>query len=432
MASGKRPPALGQRLKPEPQVGGVERPRIVPAGDIRIKAVAVSGFSGLRLVAQDALHGTFNPAHRGVSLSRKNFPAFGCLQEFRGLFAEQALCLSFQARLVLRVNRIHKLRAGIPGHHVHVHAFPLPVQCDRIAHAEDVVLHRKERHMRFHIFLIAALQLHRVQGPRFLQGLHAQVIKKVLAFLFRVPQQFRPADFPAEIRIKDHCAHHNGVAEQSGVVRACHLGHHASAAGGLAGNGNLFRVSAEGCDVPLHPAQSGLLVQVAEIGRGVRLLRGNFRMRQESQRANPVVNRHNHDSAPGDPLPVKLHLRRISALQPAAEEPYQHRLLLIRALRVGPHIQVQAVLTHRNLRVHMPFPAVDVRPESGNPLHGNRRKAVAFLHTVPVFAGLRCTPAVPADRRCGKGDSLECCNPRICRFNSAHPSVFCFHLSQHS
>ena len=285
--------------------------------------------------------------------------------------------------------------------------------------------------MRLHVFLIAALQFHRVHGSRFLQVFDAEESKKLLSFLLRIRQEFRPADFPSPVRIKDHGTHDNGTRKQSPVGRTGQLGQDAAAAGRLSRDGNPAGVAAEGGDIPLHPAQPGLLVQVPEVGRCVRLFPGDLRMCQKSQCANPVIHRYHHDTAPGNPLPVKFHLRRIAALQTAAEEPDQDRLLLIRFFRVGPDVQIQAVFSHGNIRIHVPFPAVYIVSQARNPLHGNRGKPVAVSDACPAFTGLRRPPAVFPYRGRGKRNSLKRCNPRIRCFNAPDPSILRFDLSQH-
>ena len=285
--------------------------------------------------------------------------------------------------------------------------------------------------MAFHIFLIAALQGHRVHGTGFLQGLHTQELKEVQALLFRLLQQFRTAHLPAEIRIEDHGAHHHCAGEEAFIRPAGQLGHNASAAGGLSGNGHLLRITAEGRDIPLHPAKSRLLVQVAEIGRSVRLFPADLRMGQETQGADPVIDRDHHDPAPRDAFPVKLHFRRITALEAAAEEPDQHGHLLSGLFCLCPDVKVEAVFSHRDFRIHMPLPAVDIISQARDPLHGDRRKAGAVPHARPVLTGLWCPPAVFSRGRRGKGNSLESRNARIRRFNAPYNTVFGSYLSQH-
>ena len=282
--------------------------------------------------------------------------------------------------------------------------------------------------MAFHVLLIASLQGDGVQLPGFLQRLDAQEGEEFLALLFRVLQFFRAADLAAHIGIEDHRAHDHRVPEQPLVVPAGQLAHHAAAAGALPGDGHLVRIAAECRDIPLHPSQARLLIQVAEVRRRFRLLPADLRMGQEAQRTDPVVHRDHHDAPAGDALPVKLHFRGVAALQPAAEEPDQYRHLFAGLFGLRPYVQIQAVLAHGDLRIHMPLPAVDVVAQPGDPLHRNRREAGAVPHAGPVLTGLRRPPAVPTRRRRGERDPLESRDPRIRRFDPAYHSVFRLYL----
>ena len=285
--------------------------------------------------------------------------------------------------------------------------------------------------MTFHVFFIAALQGHRVHGAGFLQALHLQEGKEILAFFLRLLQGLRAAHLPPEIGIKDHGAHDHRAGEQSLVGRAGQLAHDAAAAGGLAGNGHPARIPAESRDIALHPFQARLLVQVAEVGRSVRLFPADLRVGQEAQGADPVIDGDHHDAPAGNPLPVKFHFRGITALEAAAEEPDQNGHLLVRLLRLCPDVQVKAVLAHGDFRIHMPLPAVDVVSQARNPLHGNGRKTGAVPHARPAFTGLGRPPAVLTHRRRGKGNPLEGRDPRIRRFNTPNNAVLGSHLTQH-
>ena len=282
--------------------------------------------------------------------------------------------------------------------------------------------------MGFHVFFIASLEFYRVNGAGFFQRFYAEPREKVLALLFSILQRFRPADFPAQIGIEDHGAHDDRIPEQTFVRLAGHLGHDAAAAGGLSGDRYFFRIPAESGNVPLHPFQACLLIQVAEVGRRVRLLAADLRMGQEAQRSDAVIDR-NHNNTPScNTLPVKFHFRRITALEAAAEKPHKHRQLFACFFCVRPYIQIQAVLAHGNLRIHMPLPAVNIICQSRNPLHGDRRKAAAVADAHPVFAGLRRAPAVPARWRGSKRNALKRRNPWVCRLNAPHPAIFSLDL----
>ena len=319
----------------------------------------------------------------------------------------------------------------VPCHHRHVHALSLCVQHQGIPHAEAVVQHREHGRMLSGVLVVAVSDECGVQLPGLLQGLHPQEVEKGRPVTLRAVQLLRISDSPFPVGAADHGAHDDGFLEQALIVLTGHLTQHAAAACGLPRDGDIARIAAKGRDVARHPSQPRLLVQAAEIGRRLRLLRGEVRMGQIAEHIHPVIHGHHHDAPPGQALPVELHLRGIPALQPASEEPHQHRALLLRILRSGPHIQVQAVLVHVDLGIHMPFPAIDIGSKARNALHGNRRETICLSDALPVRRGLRGAPSVLPHRRGRKGNPLECRDPGVRRLDSAHHAVFCLCCSDH-
>ena len=122
---------------------------------------------------------------------------------------------------------------------------------------------------------------------------------------------------------------------------------------------------------------------------------------QEPERAEPVVERDDHD--------VAL-LRERGAVVPrcvtgseherAAVDPHHHRSLGVVA-RGRPHVEIEAVLAGDRFR-----PA-EHRVHRERALRALRRELGRVAHTVPRVLALRCHPAPRADRRRRVRDSLE-------------------------
>ena len=62
---------------------------------------------------------------------------------------------------------------------------------------------------------------------------------------------------------------------------------------GLAENGDILRIPAEGGDIALHPFHSGALIQQAEIGAGfIPSRRGELRVGEEAEHVHSIVDAH--------------------------------------------------------------------------------------------------------------------------------------------
>src|SRR5262249_20598026 len=115
------------------------------------------------------------------------------------------------------------------------------------------------------------------------------------------------------------------------------------AAGRLAADGHLRRVTAEPGDIPVYPGQRRLLVHQAVVAR-LPVRAGQRRVGEEPEDAQPVVDGH-HDDTGGVHDEAAVVLVRAAVGQPAAVDPEVHRQPGAgadsgRAL----HIEVQAVL----------------------------------------------------------------------------------------
>ncbi len=84
--------------------------------------------------------------------------------------------------------------------------------------------------------------------------------------------------------------------------------HHAGivAAGGLAEDGHVGRVAAELFDVLLYPLEGGDNVHQRVVARSaMRRFGGEFRMRQESEQAQAILDGHHDDAVAGEALAIE-------------------------------------------------------------------------------------------------------------------------------
>ena len=145
---------------------------------------------------------------------------------------------------------------------------------------------------------------------------------------------------------RERAALHDGPLEQPASAGRDQLGQHRQAAGRLARDGHVARVAAEPGDVALDPAQRRLLVhQPVVAGRAARP-GGQRRVREEAERAEPVVDRDDHRA-------VRRELGAVVVagavlLEAAAVDPHQDRAPAKAATRRGRvDVEVQAVLAER-------------------------------------------------------------------------------------
>ena len=335
---------------------------------------------------------------------------------------------SHQFLLGVRLRRNEELGGRAAHHHRAGQTLVLHKAQHVVTGAIHIILHRAE------VTVVLTHLLHQrfcIDGASLCQGFDAKEIKEARTFLLRLAQRRGAAKhLLLRIGIRGQAAFHNGLLEQSLILRRGELHHHAAAAGRLSADGDVFRVAAKGRDVALHPAGACLLVEVAEVCGRIRLLRGDIRVAQEAEGIQPVVDRHHHNAATRQPLAVKLHLGGMSHLQAAAEIPHIYRQIPGLGSSGSPYVQVQAILAHLYVRVDGPFSGVDVvHVKRRYILHGDGFEVEAVQHTVPVRAGLRGTPAVFAHGGRCKGNAFVGRDARVCRRKTANPAVFCFHLS---
>ena len=164
---------------------------------------------------------------------------------------------------------------------------------------------------------------------------------------------------------------------------------------------HVVRVAAELGDVGLHPLQGLDLVQGAPVAGGMlRILGRDLRMGEEAERAHAVVERDQDHVLGRELLAVELRLGAPAFAEAAAEDPHAHRQLLVRlAGRLGPYVQIQAVLAVRGLGAVSPLGGVAAGVVRG--LERRMAEGVARADAFPRHDRLRLLPAELAEWRGG-------------------------------
>ena len=202
-------------------------------------------------------------------------------------------------------------------------------------------------------------------------------------------------------------AHDHGLVEQALGQRRSAQELDAARSGALPENHHIVRIAAELGDIALDPLQDGDLVERAPVARGMLgILRREGGMGEEAERPHAVVERHEHDILAGPLLAVELRLAAPALAQAAAEDPHGHRQFLVHLPgRLGPDIQIEAILAVRSLVTVAPLGGVAAGIMGG--LESRMAEFVADAHPFPGHDGLRGTPAVLPDGRCGIRDAAE-------------------------
>jgi hypothetical protein len=184
---------------------------------------------------------------------------------------------------------------------------------------------------------------------------------------------------------------------------------HGHPAGGLAEDRDVVRVATEGRDVPAHPLQRRELVHQTVVRERTRtLLRGERRVREEAQMAQPVVEADEHDAPARECAAVVHRGRRAAVDEAAAVDPHHHGQARIGA-RGGrtPHVQIEAVF--RGL-------LAERRGVAGKRLLRAVRPVVRRVaRAAPRRRGLRRAPAQGTHGRRGEGHALEGRDPGVLR-----------------
>ncbi len=212
-------------------------------------------------------------------------------------------------------------------------------------------------------------------------GLGAQLGKRAefRSCLFRLSQALHGFELAS--------AFANHPVEQSAREGASRQQVGAPGAGRLAEDGDRLRIAAESRDILLHPLQGGDLIEQAEIGgSGVIGFPGQFRMREETEHAQAIVDGHHDDTLPGQLFAIVGGHRRSPGGQRAAVDPHHHRELVIRRFGCRIDIQIQAVLFHRS---RLGADAGRIR----TPLHADGGELRGLANAGPFGSGLRSAPS---------------------------------------
>ena len=192
-------------------------------------------------------------------------------------------------------------------------------------------------------------------------------------------------------------AHHPGAVEQA--LASGHRHQHAGlrAAAGLAVDQHPLAIAAEGRDILAHPGERRDDVLHADRARGREILSAEFGEMQEAEGAEAVVDR-DHDAV-GKPRHLfAVHAHRIarSAVESAAMEHHDHRLLGIRFKAGRPDIEREIVFAHAG-RIAIDHDQVGIDMA---PIARNLRRDIGPVERVadpgPGFHGARRHEAVRA------------------------------------
>ena len=138
--------------------------------------------------------------------------------------------------------------------------------------------------------------------------------------------------------------------------------------------------------------------------RTVGRFRRELRMRQEAERAEPVVRGHDDDAFLRESRPVVRRRRSRSARPCAAVDPDHHRPPVVLCLRGRPHIQIETVFARRLRRR-------GVRRAGGiRLLHAFRAERVGAPDAAPCDDRLRRPPPQRPERRRGEWNAFEDAN----------------------
>ena len=172
---------------------------------------------------------------------------------------------------------------------------------------------------------------------------------------------------------------------------------HAGAAGRFTEHGDIVRITAERGDVRFHPTERRDLIHQTVVAACVlRIRRSQRRVREETEPAEPIVQRHQHDAALREARTVVDRHRTGTQTERTAMYPHHHRTLSVE--RLSPDVQEQTTLVG-GADVARAIAARRLRTRGAV-----MRRVVRFR---PRLHRLRRTPSQRADRRCRIGNALE-------------------------
>ena len=232
MLSMKRPPALGKRLEPKPQITGMERPGMIRSGNIRIKYIIIMVLliSAFQTAFKHKPHTVLDHRHvrsrsQGTHLRDAFlhlFPAalYIVLRETACRLPD--ICF----RILLRKGK-PKFRGRIAGKDRYLHALiPANLQ-HRIPNTEFTVYNRCEKAMEG---IVLFQQDARVHSSSLLQRGDPCKFKKLPALVFgRLHRAYHPYPKP-RTGIVQGAAVYDRPLEQPFTLGRCQMHHHAAAA----------------------------------------------------------------------------------------------------------------------------------------------------------------------------------------------------------
>ena len=172
-------------------------------------------------------------------------------------------------------------------------------------------------------------------------------------------------------------------------------------AGGLAEDGDVVGVAAEAGDVVAHPAQRSDLVAHSVVAAVCVVAVGQRRIVEVAERAEPIVDRDDHDIAATAEMLTVVDRRGAGAGgESAAVDPDHHGALCV-VDAGGPDVEREAVLVNRLLPGAEQFDAWHER------LHRAGAELVGLAHAVPGLGLAGRAPAQIGQRRRGVGDAAE-------------------------
>ena len=178
-------------------------------------------------------------------------------------------------------------------------------------------------------------------------------------------------------------------------------------AGRLAEDREVVRVAAERRDVVLHPGEGGNGVEERLVaGRFAARLLGEFRVREEAECAEAIVEVDEHHALLRQVLAVVVRAVAASLGVGAAVDPDHDRPPLVRAVGVRPDVQEQAVLAGLR-RIGKVGGDIDRPPLRRGPLQAGAGELLRLADPVPPDDRLRRAPAEIAHGWCSKRDALE-------------------------
>ncbi len=195
----------------------------------------------------------------------------------------------------------------------------------------------------------------------------------------------------------------DGSLKQSLRLGRHHQTQDADAAGRFAEDGDALGIAAEGRDIAFDPAKTFDLVEQAVVARnlGVRFL-AERRMRQETEKAQTIIDRDDHTAQPGERFAVVDRLGGGSDDEAAAMNPVENGELFGFVLGRRPDVDEQAIFAKGRVDRHLR----DAGKERGHLLRARGAKLEAVANALPRGHRLRRLPAKLADGRGGIGNSL--------------------------